>query len=712
MNKIRLIFQRDIKKIATNSMAIILAAGVLILPSLYAWVNIYANWDPYGRQSTGNMQIAVMIEDKGFSFRGIGINVGDEIEKNLRANDVIDWQFLSHDEGVDGVLSGKYYAAIEIPEDFSESLVSIVTDRFEPPQITYYANEKKNAIATKITDKVVQTVQGEVNESFIKTVADVVSKTLGAVTPELTDGDGSAAQALVSDLQLVKTGVEGLQSALEGLRSVSALVRSVEQAVPPEDLQKLFTDVESSLDNTQSALTVTRTAVDGMTGSIDKVLSLSAKELSGAAEGLSGIDNLLSAASSAHLKNASGVVTEQSEQLTALLTSLETVQNALPAEVNGLSAMLADLRGARDDLNDAGGAITTALSGGGALHSALEIGNKLSAVAGTLDTVSKDYNANVKPVLSSAVDSYIAVLADLSAVCAAIGGNEEIKTLARTVGESVEEGADAVSSLSALLSGLVTKLDRFSTMLSGVNDSESVNILYNLMIGNGSELGTFLASPVTVDTDTLYGIDNYGSAMAPFYTTLAIWVGGIILIAIFRTDVNKKKELGGVSPTQEYFGRALTFAAFALIQGMIVCLGDLLFLKIQCAHPLLFLLAGLLASLIYSFFIYSLVAAFGDIGKAIVVILLVIQLGGSGGTFPIDVTPAFFRAVNPYLPFTFVINAMRECVCDTWGADYWLDLLKLCAYIPAALALGLPVRAAFRKPVRFFSKKLEETGLL
>ena len=82
------------------------------------------------------------------------------------------------------------------------------------------------------------------------------------------------------------------------------------------------------------------------------------------------------------------------------------------------------------------------------------------------------------------------------------------------------------------------------------------------------------------------------------------------------------------------------------------------------------------------------------------------------GTFPIDVTPAFFRAVNPYLPFTFVIDAMRECVCDTWGADYWIDLLKLCAYVLVALVLGLLVRRVFRKPVRFFTKKIDETGLL
>lgn len=245
MKNIWLIFKRDVKKIASNSMAIILAAGVLILPSLYAWVNIYANWDPYGKQSTGNMKIAVMIEDRGISFRDIDINIGDKIEENLKANDVIDWQFLSKEEGVRGVKAGDYYAAIEIPEDFSESLASIVTDHFEPPRITYYANEKKNAIATKITDKVVQTVQAEVNETFIKTIADVVSKVMGAVMP--ARGDEATAESLVSDIELAKNSLQGLKETIDSLESVMPLVKSVADAVPEEDVQKLFTDLNATV---------------------------------------------------------------------------------------------------------------------------------------------------------------------------------------------------------------------------------------------------------------------------------------------------------------------------------------------------------------------------------------------------------------------------------------------------------------------------------
>lgn len=711
MNNIWLIFKRDLRKIATNSMAIILAAGVLVLPSLYAWVNIYANWDPYGKQSTGNMKIAVMIEDQGISFRDIDINIGDQIEENLKANDVIDWQFLSKEEGVRGVKAGDYYAAIEIPENFSESLASIVTDHFEPPQITYYANEKKNAIATKITDKVVQTVQGEVNETFIKTIADVVSKVMGAVMPA-QGADPATAESLVGDIELAKNSLEGLKETIDSLQSVMALVKSVADAVPDEDVQKLFTDLNATVTNTEDAVKVTRVSVNSMTASVDAILSASSSQLADAAEKLGGIGNLLSTAAASHLKSASTAVKTNAQNLSVLLTSLEAVQNALPGSVGGLDDLIGRIRAVQSDLTAADGDISSAINGGAANLASHGISGKLSSISGTLASISTDYNGKVKPALDAAVDSLLSVLEDLSGILSAVNGSGELSELAAAVNRSADNGTDILKNLSTLLGGFITRLDRFAGLMGGMTDSESVNIFYNLMVSNGDELGSFLASPVNVDTDTVYGIENYGSAMAPFYTTLAIWVGGIILIAIFKTDVKKKKEIGSVTLTQEYFGRALTFAAFALVQGLIVCLGDLLFLKIQCRHPLLFLLAGLLASLVYSFFIYSIVAAFGDIGKAIVVILLVVQLGGSGGTFPIDVTPAFFRAVNPYLPFTFVIDAMRECVCDTWGADYWIDLLKLCAYVLVALVLGLLVRRVFRKPVRFFTKKIDETGLL
>ena len=185
----------------------------------------------------------------------------------------------------------------------------------------------------------------------------------------------------------------------------------------------------------------------------------------------------------------------------------------------------------------------------------------------------------------------------------------------------------------------------------------------------------------------------------------------MILIAVVKTAVKRKKEIGDLRIYQCYFGRMFTFLTFSVSQALIICLGDLYFLKIQCYHPFKFILAGLVAAVAFTVFIYSITFAFGDIGKAIGIIFLVIQIGGSGGTFPIDVTPQFFRTLNPYMPFTYVIEAMRECVCGTYENYYWLYLLKLCAYIAVGLIIGIGVKFLVKKPVRFFEKKVEETDL-
>lgn len=712
MKTVLRVFARDMKNITKNAMAIILAAGVLILPSLYAWVNIYANWDPYGKQSTGNMQIAVMIEDKGVEFRGISVNVGEQIRENLSGNDVIDWQFVDHDAGIEGVRSGAYYAAIEVPENFSESLTSIVTDAFEAPTLTYYANEKKNAIATKITDKVVQTVQGEVNASFIETIADLINKLSGALVTNGKAGVSSTAQDLSADIGLIKASVDGLQQTLGSFESVLTFVKDLSGAVPDSELEKLNRDLNGTIQNTQDAVRVTKAALSGLTSSVDVLLAQTSAEVASAVELLDGATHLANAAAAeTNLQSASALIRNHQNRISSLLTSLEALQTALP-NAAGLGNTITRLKTVQTELAQAETSLTGALNGTTPAEAAASIGTQLSGVSDSLSAIGSDYKTTVQPALTAAADSFADVLGDVSSILTAVTGSADFSKISETVGGSADTGVTILQDLSALLTRFSGRLDSLQTLVSGAGENEVVNVLYNLLVTNGSSLGAFLASPVSVDTDTVYGIANYGSAMAPFYTTLAIWVGGIVMIAIFKTDVKKKKALGGVSLDQEYFGRGLTFLVFALAQGLIICLGDLYFLKIQCNHPFLFILAGCCASLVYSFFIYSLTAAFGDIGKAIVVILLVVQLGGSGGTFPIDVTPAFFRAVNPYLPFTFVINAMRECVCETWGSDYWIDLLKLAAYIPAALVFGLLVRRLLKRPVRFFTKKIEETDMV
>lgn len=711
MKNILKIYKRDLKKIFTNSMAIILAVGIAVLPSLYAWFNIYANWDPYGPASTGNMKIAVVINDEGYEYKGVEINVGDQIKSNLKGNNVIDWQFVSKERAMNGIKAGDYYAGIEIPKGFSKSLTSIMTKNFKQPKITYYANEKKNAIATKITDKVVQTVQTEVNESFVTTVVNLVNKLLGTVIEEGKKDGTNIFQNLQNQIDSAKSAVKSIEKTIDGFEGVMEVAQDLNKTLSKTDLSSVLGDTQNVVNNTQDAIKVAESSVDVVTSSVGDVLTSSSKKLENSANNLKKINNVTTEKAQAEIKSVLAECVQARKELQAIVPTLENVNNSLPKPLSAVKALVKILKTADSRLGGVENELNKMLQGDTS-KKVSDVANKLSEVSKTLDSSLSTYESDIKPSLDNTIDSLLDVLFDVSNLLTTIENQSpQLNALVKSLNGSISAGDDLLTSLHALTGNCATQLDNLSKKLNGLSDSELVNALVNLSEGNSDELGEFIACPVIVNTEKVYGLDNYGSAMAPFYSTLALWVGAIILVALIKPKVSNKKEIGKIKPREEYFGRSLIFLTISLIQGLIICLGDLYFLKIQCYHPLKFIFAGLCASFVFTFFIYSLVAAWGDIGKAVAVIMLVVQLGGCGGTFPIDVTPAFFRAINPYLPYTFVIDAFRECVCGTYGNNYWICLAKLFVYFFIGLFIGTLFRYMFRKPMRFFEKKIEETGL-
>lgn len=708
MKMIFKIFKRDIKKIFRNSMAIILAIGLAVLPSLYAWFNIYANWDPYG--STGNMQVAVINNDEGAVIKTFTVNVGSQIETNLKANDLIDWQFVSKEEGINGVKAGKYYAAIEIPSGFSNSLTSIMSSEFKQPQIVYYANEKKNAIATKITDKVVQTVQTEVNESFITTIVNLMNQVFGFVLDENDISGGAIFNKISNEINETKASVADLNNSIGTFSDISELLKQLGSSMSSEKISNLLNSTNDVINDTSDVVKITQTSVSGVVDNIGTLLSGVTSSLDNAAEI---VENFSPDQNSVEvLKTAAQTCTNMATVMDTVCTMLNQLNQSLPNPITAIDDLVKTLTEKAVVLRDLGVKLNAAADGAyeGTLS---DIAASIREVSSSLKASMNDYNNTVKPQAEKMVSNLLSTLDSASKMLGLLDDDvPTVDTLIKTLNTSLDSGVGLFGSLQSMLKNFENELDNLSEKIDTLSNSEEFNTFLNVMSENADKLGEFIACPVQVETDKIYGIDNYGSAMAPFYSTLAIWVGAVILIAIINTNVKHKKELGApVKPYQEYFGRGLLFIAFAIVQALIVCLGDLYFLGIQCYHPVKFLFAGCFAAVVYAMLIYSLAYTFGDIGKAAVVVLLVIQIGGSGGTFPIDVTPKFFQAINPYLPYTFVINAMRECVCGTYGGDYWLDLLKLSAYILIALLIGLVLKIPFRKPIRFFNKKIEETDV-
>ena len=195
MKNIWKIFTGDLKKLVKQPFALVIIIGLCVIPSLYAWFNIFANWDPYA--NTGGIPVAVVSLDKDYTRKdGSVVNMGESVLESLHSNTSVKWIFLdTEEEAREGVEAGKYYAAIVIPETFSNDMMSIFSEDIQSPEITYYYNAKENAIAPKVTDKGASAVQTQVNEVFIKTIANTVLDALQTVSNTADEsGAGSGGQ--------------------------------------------------------------------------------------------------------------------------------------------------------------------------------------------------------------------------------------------------------------------------------------------------------------------------------------------------------------------------------------------------------------------------------------------------------------------------------------------------------------------------------------
>ena len=256
-----------------------------------------------------------------------------------------------------------------------------------------------------------------------------------------------------------------------------------------------------------------------------------------------------------------------------------------------------------------------------------------------------------------------------------------------------------------MLGSLKTDLSSTIEKLNNIKNSGSYDMLLKVLGLDADSFGSFVASPVEIETEAIYPIATYGSAMAPFYTVLAIWVGGLILVAIIHVGVKPQKEHPDVKPYQAYFGRYITFFLIGQAQALLVTLGDLYYIGIQCVSPFKFWLAASVTSFVFTIFMYSLTVAMGNVGEALAVVIMVIQVAGAGGTFPIEVLPKVYQKIYEFLPFTHAMNAMRECVGGSYQLNYWKYLGYLCIYVIISLLIGL----LFAIPCRKLNEKIEKS---
>ena len=724
------IFWGDLKKISRNAIAWIVVLGLSVVPALYAWFNIAASWDPYS--NTNELKVAVASVDEGYTgnLMPINLNLGNQVISSLRENEQLDWVFTDKEDAIDGVKSGKYYASIVIPKKFSTDMMSLFSNNVSHSDIIYYLNEKENAIAPKITDKGASAVQKQIDKVFTKTVSEIsisVLEQLSDVLDEKTSNElmnkaKSNINQMAEDLGDARDTFDAfadMTGSLEKmLNSTSSLLKQTGKTTKDN-----VNTVKISGKNTEDL----KNALDGTTDGINKALSQSATVYNQLSKEVDTIFESVSKDADTAGKGLTGFV-DQVGNITGKYVdfrdSLEEIKNALPDNEKLLRKEIDKIIGKIDQsvvqqnevkskLTKASKNITTTTNKADKNRKSLT--SQISKSAKEIKGIQKSYENNLQSKLKELTNSLTTNKGLVEKVVNNLSNSTgDVSELAGKSGVKLGELKKILKKSANLLDKASGNVKEISAKLDQNEQSSGVDLLKNILSNNPDTLSSFLSSPVKMNTNVMYKVDNYGSAMAPFYSTLAIWVGGIVLVAMLKVTVEekRKKEFFHVKNYQLYFGRYILFLIIGLIQSGLICLGDLYFLKIQCQHPFLFILAGWVSSIVYVNIIYTLTVSFGDVGKAISVILLVMQVAGSGGTFPIEVAPKFFRTVYPLLPFNYSMGAMRETIAGMYGNTYQIELLKLLLFLIPSLTLGLVLRKPIIKLNDKVIEKLEETKLM
>lgn len=683
MRNIWTVFKTDIRTLSRCFFACVVVVAIALLPSLYAWLNIYSNWDPYG--NTGGISIAVASLDEGYTDAdGTYENKGDDVVADLREATSINWVIVdTEEEAKGGVESGDYYAAVVIDKQFSRNMYRMLTDWTGKPAITYYENAKKNAVATKITDTAVETLKRSISENYLEVVIDGIMEQSNLLAADLTADDPEAAvKGVLYQAQDLLHACGRMMDAFEtaggsgvsesSAAALEAAVANINKNLPDgAQLQQTAAEIQLRLN---TALARVERALDRLSSAIGN-----APELPSAQQQLRD--------AAAQLEKAAATLDRWAEDIEMEAPAAAEQARAISAECTRLAAKLqalADKPTASDLLADCDALVKS-----------------IRTMVDKIPVTSK--------ALQKELDTVAGQVADTMEGMAALAGD------AKAMKTALAETADAVGDTMALLrpatEKLLTSLESTIDDLEGLTTDEYMDTLVDILGGDPAVYGQYFPEMVQTSVNAVYPIANYGSAMTPFYTVLAIWVGGVILSSLIKIHA-RTEGLIDPKPAELYFGRYLFFFVLSQIQAAVIVTGDLYILKVQCLHPGMLYLTGALTAFTFSLLIYSLALSFGDVGKAIVVVIMVMQIAGSSGTFPIELLPAIYQKIYRFFPFPYAIDAMRECICGMYGNYYWQQIGFLLLFAAAALLIGLLVRRPFMGLNHFMEEKLEETELL
>lgn len=697
MKNIWSIFRSDWKRLTASVVAVVVLLGLCLVPCLYAWFNILSNWDPYGPESTGRIKVAVASEDEGCELLGLELNIGGLVLQGLHSNDQMGWVFVEDaSTALNGVEAGEYYAALVVPKDFTEDFISILSGDLKHPQIQYYENEKKNAIAPKITGKAKTAVQEQINSTVVGkaaealTTAGSVFKAMGLDGNALADGIMDKLTAAQQETEQLKNILISLQAVMDGADDLLAAANVT------------IVDAQNTLGDASAAAGSTVTLINSGLEEADETYRNLLLVLNETDNLLSDLEQILQALDTDKIDEA--LKAEMHQKIEAAVTKLEqqleiTTDEEKRAQIEKLIGDLQEL----DSMVDTMGSIT--------------ISGKMLEMVGYLR----------QELLMSAIRANKEVNEYMHTTGQQVQSSlRSIQQLMNTVGGSLGEASgtlkgytEAMTTVQPTLESGILLADTVSTYLKEIEDdvcrvteSEAFRRFIELMQSSDADsMADYLSSPVQLNTEIIYEIKDYGAAMSPYYVMLALFVGSLLTAVMLKVPVTQP-EFAGYNAAERYFGRFVIFFLMAIAQALVTAFGCLYFVRMETAQPALFVLACCLCSLNFACMNYALVYALDNVGMAASVIIMVIQVAGSGGSYPVDVLPQFFQALYHFMPFHYGMDMIRETVGGMYGTTYLRCALVLLGMCILFTAMGLLLYYPARRLNAAIAASKERSGIM
>lgn len=760
MNKIKTIFVNDIKHLFANKITTILLLGLILLPSIFTWYNIMACWNVF--DNTGNLKVAVASADEGYEsdLFPLEVNIGETVISELRANNQIDWVFTSQEEALEGVRRGTYYAAVVIPQSFSRDMLSFYSDEGEKATIVYYCNEKINAISPRITDTGASSVSYQVNETF----AETLSKISVTIAQSLSNYvDNSDASGFINQLSgsIRTTGVR-MQQVASVLLLYADLANTTSSLV--SDSAEMLSLASEQINNTANEITQNAQEIESSGELIQSATSNFSYALSNSASGLDSLAAQIqnsqsttreeSLATAQTLRQEAALVKSESQSYSAILSSLQEAQNQALASQEAQNLGSAEEK--KEASQEAGGGVGSDQAGASSqvpnydsainstkstIQSLDSLGESLEKTATLLESnesadeekarlIQQAYDARdsvlgtqetfdkeLGPELDKLIEDSALLNESLSRAVGHLSGiNDDASISIEKAGSEVAAASYLLVSASHDMQGMAEEMFELANAIDSALVAMDSQALSELLSSDSIDIASVLSAPVVMERNAVFEVENFGSGMAPLYTVIALFVGNLLIMVLLKPQVSGRclKDLpdDDYKPRHFFFGRGLTVWCISFAQSTVMCLGNMYFLGVQVTDPVLYLLCFWVASFLFALMAYALVLSFANLGKAILVLLLIVQVTGCGGSYPLELLPDFVQALSPFLPATHVVDAMRSAMMGVYMNDYWIEIAVLLAMTIPFWLLGLLLRKPTIRFMNWYIGKVEESKLI